>query len=134
MIDPHFTDWSAEEAADLERDRAAFLQIMGVDQLTFLMARFSEESVSQLVLQAEGKEPAAREEGEGDAEGEEDEDDRSALPSKSPAGSFKSQPSSQKVGLKRKLQAMRDNDVLGSIFAWMLCMQRVDNVRNPLIV
>ena len=134
-------DWSAEEAADLERDRAAFLQIMGADQLAFLWDRFSEESVSQLVRQVEGKEPPPasvsvsvsgpdREE-EGDAEGEEEEEGGSALAA---TGSFKSHQSSssssssQKIGLKRKLQAMRGRDVLGSIFAWLLCMQRVDNV------
>ena len=105
-------DFAAEEATDLERDRAAFLQVMGADQLHFLMGRFSDEALMQLVHQSEGKEPP----------------DRNSN-SKSPAASFKSaSSSSQKVGLKRKLQAMRGRDVLGSIFAWLLCMQRVDSV------
>ena len=85
---------------------------MGADQLYFLMGRFFDEALMQLVHQSEGKEPP----------------DRNSN-SKSPAASFKSaSSSSQKVGLKRKLQAMRGIDVLGSIFAWLLCMQRVDSV------
>ena len=121
-------DWAAEKAADLERDRAAFLQVMGADQLHFLMGRFSDEALMQLVHQSEGKEPPDREQEE-----QEEEDEalasNSNSNSKSPAASFKSaSSSSQKVGLKRKLQAMRGRDVLGSIFAWLLCMQRVDSV------
>jgi len=103
------------------------MQVMGADQLHFLMGRFSDEALMQLVHQSEGKEPPDREQEE-----QEEEDEALARTSnsnsKSPAASFKSaSSSSQKVGLKRKLQAMRGRDVLGSIFAWLLCMQRVDN-------
>ena len=103
---------------------------MGPPEQEYLMSRFSDDALNKL-LQENRKASSS------ELIMDTDEDDESEIivkgESTAQSDSQRSFPTDgsakpQKIGLKRRLQAMRSVDLPGSIFALLLCMQRVDSM------
>jgi hypothetical protein len=118
-----------EAAVELEKDRIATLGVVGEETMQSLLERFAEDSVAQLVNKSEISQSSVSDCSPADDKEDRDEFDESLSVKLSGASVTESNKfTSQKIGLKRRVQAMRNADLLGSLLVWLISMQRIDSM------